>query len=43
MIVRYIGYTVNTVVFGIGWIWAAFDKDKQGWHDKLAGTVVIKA
>jgi len=25
-----------------GFIWIAFDKRKQGWHDKLAGTVVIK-
>jgi len=25
----------------IGLIWIAFDKRKQGWHDKLAGTVVI--
>jgi uncharacterized RDD family membrane protein YckC len=43
VIVRYIGYTVNTVVFGIGWFWAIWDADKQGWHDKMAGTVVIKA
>jgi len=25
----------------LGFIWAAFDKRKQGWHDKIAGTVVI--
>lgn len=43
VIVRYIGYYVNSIVFMLGWIWALFDKDKQGWHDKLAGTVVIKA
>jgi len=24
-----------------GFLWIAFDKRKQGWHDKLAGTVVI--
>ncbi|MDX1512295.1 MAG: RDD family protein, partial [Gammaproteobacteria bacterium] len=23
-------------------LWIAFDKRKQGWHDKLAGTVVIR-
>ncbi|MGR3985112.1 MAG: RDD family protein, partial [Gammaproteobacteria bacterium] len=28
--------------FGLGLLWVAFDKRKQGWHDKLAGTVVIK-
>jgi uncharacterized RDD family membrane protein YckC len=43
-IVRYVGYILNSVVFGlpIGWLWAAFDADKQGWHDKIAGTYVIK-
>ena len=24
----------------LGFLWIAFDKRKQGWHDKLAGTVV---
>jgi len=24
-------------------IWAAFDAQKQGWHDKIAGTYVVKA
>ncbi|MBI1257224.1 MAG: RDD family protein [Chloroflexi bacterium] len=43
VIVRYIGYYINSIVFGLGWIWALFDKDKQGWHDKLAGTYVVKA
>jgi uncharacterized RDD family membrane protein YckC len=26
----------------LGIIWVGFDKRKQGWHDKLAGTVVIR-
>jgi uncharacterized RDD family membrane protein YckC len=26
----------------LGIIWVAFDKRKQGWHDKLAGTVVVR-
>jgi uncharacterized RDD family membrane protein YckC len=26
----------------LGFIWVAFDARKQGWHDKLAGTLVIK-
>lgn len=43
-IIRYVGYLVDTIVFGlpIGYIWAAFDADKQAWHDKMAGTYVIK-
>lgn len=39
---RYLGYFVATVPLGLGIIWVAFDKRKQGWHDKLAGTVVVK-
>jgi len=38
---RYFAYIVSTLVFMLGFIWVAFDKRKQGWHDKLAGTVVI--
>jgi uncharacterized RDD family membrane protein YckC len=43
-IVRYVGYIVDSIIFGlpIGYIWAAFDPNKQAWHDKIAGTYVIK-
>ncbi|HKF94921.1 MAG TPA: RDD family protein, partial [Gammaproteobacteria bacterium] len=27
---------------GLGFLWIAFDKRKQGWHDKLAATVVVR-
>jgi uncharacterized RDD family membrane protein YckC len=40
---RYLGYFVSIIPFGLGLIWVAFDPRKQGWHDKLAGTVVIRA
>ncbi|HEY4080689.1 MAG TPA: RDD family protein [Burkholderiaceae bacterium] len=39
---RYLGYYVSTIPFCLGLIWVAFDARKQGWHDKLAGTVVIR-
>jgi len=26
----------------LGFLWAVFDRRKQGWHDKIAGTVVIQ-
>jgi uncharacterized RDD family membrane protein YckC len=42
-LVRYLGYLLNSVLLGIGWLWAFFDKDRQGLHDKLAGTYVVKA
>jgi uncharacterized RDD family membrane protein YckC len=40
---RAVGYLVSSLLFTIplGFIWVAFDKRKQGWHDKIAGTVVI--
>jgi uncharacterized RDD family membrane protein YckC len=37
---RYFAYIVSCI-FMLGFIWIAFDRRKQGWHDKLAGTVVI--
>jgi len=40
---RYFAYLVSMLPLFLGLIWVAFDKRKQGWHDKLAGTVVIKA
>ena len=42
-IIRYVGYIVSAVVILLGFIWILFDPDKQGWHDKIAGTYVVKA
>jgi len=41
LIGRYFAYIVSCI-FMLGFIWIAFDRRKQGWHDKLAGTVVIR-
>lgn len=41
-IVRYLGYYVSMIPLFLGMIWVGLDKRKQGWHDKLAGTVVVK-
>lgn len=41
-LLRYLGYFVALLPLGLGILWVAFDARKQGWHDKLAGTVVIK-
>lgn len=40
---RYFGYYVSIIPLFLGIIWIGFDKRKQGWHDKLAGTVVIRS
>jgi uncharacterized RDD family membrane protein YckC len=39
---RYVGYILSIIVCYIGLIWAAFDSRKQGWHDKIASTVVLQ-
>jgi uncharacterized RDD family membrane protein YckC len=41
-IIRYLGYYVSILGLMLGFLWIAFDPRKQGWHDKLAGTVVIR-
>lgn len=41
-LLRYAGYFLALVPFGLGLFWVAIDKRKQGWHDKLAGTVVLR-
>ena len=39
---RYLAYIVASLPLFLGIVWVAFDPRKQGWHDKLAGTVVIR-
>lgn len=39
---RYLAYFLAAIPFLLGMIWVGFDKKKQGWHDKLANTVVIR-
>ena len=39
---RWVGYFASTVLFYIGFLWIAVDGKKQGWHDKIAGTLVIR-
>ncbi len=39
---RYLAYTLSGLALGLGFLWVAFDRRKQGWHDKLAGTVVVR-
>jgi len=42
-VLRYLGYYVSIVPLSIGFLWAAFDKRRQGWHDKIARTYVIES
>ena len=42
LVLRYLGYFVSTFPLLLGLFWVGWDKRKQGWHDKIARTVVIK-
>jgi uncharacterized RDD family membrane protein YckC len=39
---RYFAYIPAILPLCLGLVWVGIDKKKQGWHDKLAGTVVVK-
>lgn len=41
-ILRYFGMIVASLPLGLGLFWIGWDRKKQGWHDKIAGTYVIK-
>jgi uncharacterized RDD family membrane protein YckC len=40
--VRALSCFLSLVVAGLGFIWIAFDDGRQGWHDKIAGTAVVR-
>ncbi|MDG9670837.1 RDD family protein [Hahella sp. CR1] len=43
MIGRYFAYYLSLLPLGLGFLWVAWDPKKQGFHDKLAGTVVVRS
>jgi uncharacterized RDD family membrane protein YckC len=40
---RFLGYFVSAFPLYLGFFWAAIDRRKQGWHDKIARTIVINS
>ncbi len=40
--VRALGCFLSLFVAGLGFIWVVFDEEKQSWHDKIAGTTVVR-
>ncbi|MEI7672946.1 MAG: RDD family protein, partial [Deltaproteobacteria bacterium] len=38
---RWVSYLISGPLFCLGFLWVAFDGRKQGWHDKIAATLVI--
>ena len=41
-VIRYVGMVVSAIPLGLGFLWVALDDRKQGWHDKIADTCVVK-
>jgi len=43
MLIReWIGKAISGLILSLGFLWTLFDRDKQGWHDKLMSTYVIE-
>lgn len=40
-VLRYLAYLVSLLPLGLGFLWIAWDKRKQGFHDKIANSVVV--
>ena len=43
LILRFFAYFVSAFPLYLGFLWAAIDRRKQGWHDKIARTIVINS
>jgi len=41
-IVRGLGAAFSAMALFLGFFWIAWDKERQGWHDKIAGTVIVR-
>ncbi len=41
-ILRLVGYWIDQIIFYLGYIWVLIDSRRRGWHDLIAGTVVIQ-
>jgi uncharacterized RDD family membrane protein YckC len=42
LVIRLLCYLLSAAPFYLGFLWAAIDRRKQAWHDKIAGTIVIQ-
>lgn len=42
LVLRYLAYIVSTLPLGLGFLWVAFDKQKRGFHDMIASTLVVR-
>ena len=42
LLIRYLGYFISAIPLCLGFFWVGLDRRKQGWHDKMANTVVVR-
>lgn len=42
LVIRYFGYLISSLPLALGFLWVIWDPQRQGWHDKIARTVVIR-
>lgn len=42
LLMRYLAYFVSIIPLCFGCLWVAWDRKKQGWHDKIARTVIVR-
>jgi uncharacterized RDD family membrane protein YckC len=40
-VLRFVGYCFGWIAFGLGYLWALFDAQNQGWHARIVGTYVF--
>lgn len=40
-LLRYFGYLISALALALGFIWVVLDEKRQGWHDKIARTLVV--
>lgn len=38
---RWVGYIISSLPLYLGFLWVGLDPRKRGWHDRIAGTVVV--
>ena len=42
LVLRLLCYVLSAAPLYLGFLWIAVDRRRQGWHDKIAGTLVIE-
>jgi len=42
-LLRFLAASISLAAFGLGFVWALFDRQKRAWHDIVGHTVLIKA